>query len=183
MPDVGMSVEKHRFRNANAVTPMQQRRFRNADAATPPLNATTQKQCAALGFVCPTLRKKSGKQASELASKQPSKRTSELVTEHATGKRTSEQATEHATGKRTSKLATELPTKRTSEQCERACLRCWALRRGIRGGFRRLLRCLLRRLRLVPLRALAGSWSCRTPILRCWRRGQSPERRRRLSFQ
>ena len=126
-------------------------------------NATTQKQCAALGFVCPTLRKKSGKQASELASKQPSKRTSELVTEQATDKRTSEQATELAT--------------------EQAGWRCWALRRGIRGGFRRLLRCLLRRLRLVPLRALAGSWSCRTPILRCWRRGQSPERRRRLSFQ
>ena len=51
---------------------MQKRRFSNADAATPPWNATAQKQCAALGFVCPTLRKKSGKQASELASKQPS---------------------------------------------------------------------------------------------------------------
>ena len=138
--------------------------------ATPPLNATTQKQCAALGFVCPTLRKKSGKQASELASKQPSKRTSELVTEQATDKRTSEQAT-------------ELATERTCEQGERAGWRCWALRRGIRGGFRRLLRCRLRRLRLVPLRALAGSWSCRIPVLRCWRRGRSPERRRRLSFQ
>ena len=40
---------------------------------TPPWNATAQKQCAALGLMCPTLRKKSGKQASELASKQPSK--------------------------------------------------------------------------------------------------------------
>lgn len=63
---------------------------------TPPWNATAQKQCAALGLMCPTLRKKSGKQASELASKQPSKRTSELVTEQATGKRTSEQVTEQA---------------------------------------------------------------------------------------
>ena len=71
-----------------------------------------------------------------------------------------------------------------SEQAtERAGWRCWALRRGIRGGFRRLLRCRLRRLRLVPLRALAGSWSCHIPVLRCWRRGRSPERRRRLSFQ
>ena len=36
---------------------------------SPPWNATAQKQCAALGFVCPTLRKKLSKRASELASK------------------------------------------------------------------------------------------------------------------
>ena len=136
---------------------MQKRQCRNANAATPPWNATAQKQCAALGLVCPTLRKKLSKRASELASKLPSMQPSEL--------------------------ATELATERTSEQSKRAGWRCWALRRGIRGGFRRLPRCLLRRLRLVPLRALAGSWSCRIPVLRCWRRGRSPERRRRLSFQ
>ncbi len=67
---------------------MQKRRCRNADAATPPWNATAQKQCAALGLMCPTLRKKLSKRASELASK----RTSEQATEHATDKRTSEQA-------------------------------------------------------------------------------------------
>ena len=72
---------------------------------------------------------------------------------------------------------------RESKQCRRAGWRSWALRRGIRGGFRRLLRCQLRRLRLVPLRALAGSWFCHIPVLHCWRRGRSPERRRRLSFQ
>ena len=90
-----------------------------------------------------------------------------------------EQATEHATGKRTCEQATE----RTSEQSGQACWRSLALRRGIRGGFRRLLRCRLRRLRLVPLRALASSWFCHIPVLHCWRRGRSPERRRRLSFQ
>ena len=79
--------------------------------------------------------------------------------------------------------ASNRASNRASKQSERARWRCWALRRGIRGGFRRLLRCRLRRLRLVPLRALAGSWSCRIPVLRCWRRGRSPERRRRLSFQ
>ena len=128
---------------------------------SPPLNATAQKQCAALGLMCPTLRKKLSKRASELASKLPSKLPSMQPSE----------------------LATELATERTSEQGKRAGWRCWALRRGIRGGFRRLLHCRLRRLRLVPLRALAGSWSCRIPVLRCWRRGRSPERRRRLSFQ
>ena len=146
-------MQAGRWRNADAETPVEKRRRINADAASPPWNATAQKQCAALGLVCPTLRKKSSKRASELASLQPSE------------------------------LATELATERTSEQSKRAGWRCWALRRGIRGGFRRLLRCLLRRLRLVPLRALAGSWSCRIPVLRCWRRGRSPERRRRLSFQ
>ena len=136
-------MQQRQCRNADAATPMQQCQCRNADAATPPWNATAQKQCAAMGFVCPTLRKKLSKRASELASKLPSMQPA-------------------------SKLAG---------------LRSWALRRGIRGGFRRLLRCRLRRLRLVPLRALAGSWSCRIPVLRCWRRGRSPERRRRLSFQ
>ena len=144
---------------------MQKRRFRNANAATPPWNATAQKQCAALGLMCPTLRKKLSKRASELASKLPSMQpVSELAS-----KLSSKQTTERA--------------KQTGEQGKLACWRCWALRRGIRGGFRRLLRCRLRRLRLVPLRALAGSWSCRIPVLRCWRRGRSPERRRRLSFQ
>ena len=52
----------------DAETPVEKRRFRNADAATPPWNATAQKQCAAMGFVCPTLRKKLSKRASELAS-------------------------------------------------------------------------------------------------------------------
>ena len=146
-------MQKRQCRNADAGRPVDKRPCRNANAATPPWNATTQKQCAALGLVCPTLRKKLSKRASELASLQPSE------------------------------LATELATERTSEQGKRAGWRCWALRRGIRGGFRRLLRCRLRRLRLVPLRALAGSWSCRIPVLRCWRRGRSPERRRRLSFQ
>ena len=56
----------------DAETPMQKRQCRNANAATPPWNATAQKQCAALGFVCPTLRKKLSKRASELASKLPS---------------------------------------------------------------------------------------------------------------
>ena len=51
---------------------MQKRRFRNADAATPYWNASAQKQCAALGLMCPTLRKKLSKRASELASKLPS---------------------------------------------------------------------------------------------------------------
>ena len=140
---------------------MQKRQCSNA-----PWNATAQKQCAALGLMCPTLRKKLSKRASELASKLPSMQpASELAS------------------LQPSELATELATKRTSEQGKRACWRCLALRRGIRGGFRRLLRCRLRRLRLVPLRALAGSWSCHIPVLRCWRRGRSPERRRRLSFQ
>ena len=66
--------------------PMQAGLWSNADAETPPWNATAQKQCAALGLMCPTLRKKSGKQASELASKQPSELATELATE-----RTSEQ--------------------------------------------------------------------------------------------
>ena len=136
---------------------MQKRQCSNA-----PWNANAQKQCAALGLMCPTLRKKSGKQASELASKQPSKQPSERASNRQANLRASN---------------------RESKQCRRAGWRCWALRRGIRGGFRRLLRCQLRRLRLVPLRALAGSWSCHIPVLRCWRRGQSPERRRRLSFQ
>ena len=149
---------------------MQKRRFRNADAATPSWNATAQKQCAALGLMCPTLRKKSSKRASELASRQLSK----LPSTQPASELASLQPSEHAT---------ELATKRTSEQSKQAGWRCWALRRGIRGGFRRLLRCQLRRLRLVPLRALAGSWSCHIPVLHCWRRGRSPERRRRLSFQ
>lgn len=88
------------LRNAGRETPKQKRQCSNA-----PWNATAQKQCAAMGLVCPTLRKKSGKQASELASKQPSKRTSELVTEQATGKRTSEQVTEQAS--KASELAGE----------------------------------------------------------------------------
>ena len=136
---------------------MQKRQCSNA-----PWNATAQKQCAALGLMCPTLRKKLSKQASELASKQPSKQPSERASNRQANLRASNRA---------------------SKQSKLACLRCWALRRGIRGGFRRLLRCRLRRLRLVPLRALAGSWSCHIPVLRCWRRGRSPERRRRLSFQ
>ena len=170
---------------------MQKRRFRNANAATPPWNATAQKQCAALGLVCPTLRKKSSKRASELASKQPSKLPSRQPSKLPSMQPTSELASKlpsmqpasELASLQPSELATELATERTSEQCDLAGWRCWALRRGIRGGFRRLLRCLLRRLRLVPLRALAGSWSCRIPVLRCWRRGRSPERRRRLSFQ
>ena len=80
-PDAGRPVEKRQCRYANAATPVQKRRCRNADSETPmqkrqcsnaPWNATAQKQCAALGLMCPTLRKKLSKRASELASKLPS---------------------------------------------------------------------------------------------------------------
>ena len=82
-PDAGRPVEKRRSRNADAETPIQKRRCRNADAATPPWNATAQKQCAALGLMCPTLRKKSSKRASNRASKQLSKQTTEQASNRA----------------------------------------------------------------------------------------------------
>ena len=82
---------------------MQKRRFRNADAATPSWNATAQKQCAALGLMCPTLRKKLSKRASELASKLPSMQpASELAS------------------LQPSELATELATEQTGEQSQLA---------------------------------------------------------------
>ena len=72
--------------------PVEKRLCRNDDSETPPLNATAQKQCAALGFVCPTLRKKLSKRASELASKLPSMQPASELASKQPSKQPSKQA-------------------------------------------------------------------------------------------